>query len=352
MALDFTGTTADRIDIGSAAAIDDVSVGNLLLWVYPKNIAANSVLWSKNWTGVNTGQRLTQNTSGVPRFFLQRATQNLVGLPSAAGTYAQDKWCFLCIQWDLSTTIKMFHGDITTAVAEFSYTTQQVGTGAQTSDAAGNGIIANDSLTASAWNGYMAYFAIVTSRLLTTDEMDMWRQRPGNLLNMVDYRDFKSTAAADIADRLGNNSATLTGGSVQAHPNLGPYLNGQRPNVLTLNQALRAQWRRKKVLQAIRTGTFFSESLWTGVTPITTSGGSTLGGLATAAQATQTHVATATSTLGGLATSAQGFAGIVTSTGGSTLGGLSTAGGVQQGTAASNAHRHRPSRIRRVTRRR
>lgn len=199
----------DYINGGSGASLDDLVTATFVAWVYPTAFAANQVLWSKN----GTTRYARFNTAARLNFAVARATTPLE--VTATDTLTANRWAFVAGALNtggVNTDQKAYYGSLTSVVAEVSaYTTQQVGTGAVTSDAAGNLSIGSNTAS-QPFTGRVAWVQVY-NRQLSLGELRMLQgDRSLKLQGCVGFWQPGWDAGTTVPDLSGSgNHGTITG---------------------------------------------------------------------------------------------------------------------------------------------
>lgn len=231
MARTFGGATSDRINIGSAAAIDDLTAAAYLMWVNPTTLTANRILFAKT-DGVSSNRRLLllSGTGGNLDFRVIRATTNTQYVTSSTPLSATGSWIGLAIVFDTSAgageVVNIYSCPSTTfpvSLTEATYSTATDGSGALTSDAAGsflwgNGAALNVSIQAGI--AYAALFSVAPSKATC----ETWfNYANGVQTGCQGFYQLGLTGAASEEDFSGNgNTGGVTGTSIIAMPPFGP----------------------------------------------------------------------------------------------------------------------------------
>jgi hypothetical protein len=233
MALTFAGgASTDRVNCGSAASLDDIADLTALVWVFPTTIADDDVLISKYRGAVNAGWTLgTTGTGGALTISRERASvdQNYT---SDTGFLTVNTWNCCVIQSN-TTDGKIFHGALTSPLAEVTYASSAAGSGAANTDAARSLFIGNrDAATPNAaFTGDIAV-AMVWNRRLTLGELIDQQFRPHKTSGCVLYVHCGFNGTGSQADWSGNaNAGTVTGATLSTRGlPLGPYFGYDTPS--------------------------------------------------------------------------------------------------------------------------
>lgn len=228
---------------GSAAGLDDIPVsGRLAAWAWVFRLADGtnqSMITKRNSQGWAMSVVDVAAVAGGFRFVIERATTD-TNYISAAGLVPLRTWKFLGAFFDdaASQKIRLYHGDLSTAVAEVSsYSTSDVGSGAVKADATSNLYVGNiEVATTLMFSGLIqrggilkptaepdtAYFQAIYAATIPTattnpSVADVLAAKTHEL--MFDYQD------GDVTDRTGNgHNGTVTGATaVELLNKLGLY---------------------------------------------------------------------------------------------------------------------------------
>lgn len=225
MALDFTGAS-DKVNYGSASVLDDIAAndGTMMLWLYPDASppAADGTFVRKSLTGFT----FNPDTAGTIQLSITRATTNLRAQATLANlsTYGASKWCCIACTWDTDIVAanlpKLFHGDLTTPMAEAAaYSAQQVGTGTVTDTSGLDFLVGNSSANNRVFDGKIALVA-AWNRRLSLEELiaQQWRFRPTGPSDCVLFSPIGYNGTGTQPDWSGNgNAGTVTGTAVADH---------------------------------------------------------------------------------------------------------------------------------------
>ena len=179
----FGGATSDRVDIGSAAGIDDMNPFTILMWVNVNTLTNQRCFWTKATNaGTTFGLFRLTLTAGDVQFSRARATTGTAFTTNNTPLASTGAWKFLAVNFDTTATAgnvcNIYAGGIGTAATECTYSTATDGSGAITSDAAGNFVIGNNEFNrTTALQGNIAMFAIFKATMSLAD-IQSWQLRP------------------------------------------------------------------------------------------------------------------------------------------------------------------------------
>lgn len=225
MALTFGAASSNRVDCGSAAALDDMAAVTVLAWVYCTTRTSSRTIISKFRGSLGSGWRLSlQGTSGDVQFEWARATTYALGLTNTAPVVT-NSWVFLAASCDKSTAPKIYEGTLTSLAVESTYTTSRAGAGAFGSDAARYLALGNADNAATptlAFQGRISHAAVFDS-VLSLDEIQSWQNNPRPLIGAKAALGEWNLGLDPIGtgtqpDLSGNgNDGTVTGATVSVH---------------------------------------------------------------------------------------------------------------------------------------
>lgn len=223
MALTLGAATSDRVDHGSAASLDNLDPFTMMMWLRVTSLTAN--------------RRFHEKNAAVNRSFLSGGTGNIsVDRGRSGGTaiyvtndtpLTLNAWQLLAFTFDTGAgageVINIYMGDLTTLAVESTYGSTADGSGAISTDAAGNLVVGNRSSTFNrAFPGDIAVVTYVNA-VLSLNQIRDWQFRPRQLVNSVLYSHYGFNGTGTQPDWSGNgNSGTVTGATVADHVPLGP----------------------------------------------------------------------------------------------------------------------------------
>ncbi len=207
----FADNSTDSIDIGSAAGIDNISEGALILWGYWPSVSnALRAILSKG-TGTWTFFRRSADGTSL-RFQLNRAT-SLLELTSNTGFLAATTWTCVAVKWSIAGNAgTIFKGLLASALANAS-TQTATGSGAKTDDSASNAHIGK-GVSATGCDGMTLALVALFSTLPADADLESWRLRPrGNQSGCVGFWILGNNGSMGTQiDQSGNgNNGTVTG---------------------------------------------------------------------------------------------------------------------------------------------
>ena len=221
MSLLFVNGGAQRVDLGSAASLDNIEAGTLMVWCRPTSSppAANSRIYTK---GGSQGPALLVTSTGNVQFTRGRATTACSAIAATANftSWAAGQWLCMAATWDSAGAAgaqKLYIGDQNTALTEPSaYSTQTFGSGAVTDDSAQNGWIGNSAAAVGGFDGEIAILALWNVQISTTN-MGIWKDQCTPIVggNMKGQWFLGREGTGSQLDYSGNgNAGTVTSATV------------------------------------------------------------------------------------------------------------------------------------------
>ena len=222
MALLFDAAT-ERVECGSPAELDDVTVGSMLAWVWFNDLSLGRWRFKKAAGEWNNHQEM-YCTDADYYFLTQYTTQNLY--INAGAVLTTGKWWFLGASWDengADADQKLWIGDLSTFASEpGSYANQDAPTGTIGSNASGTFKIGNRYGDDRSFEGYIAWLAFWNGTPLDIDEVrlqqfDLSSPRVA-LADCVIFMHLGLTGTGTQADWSGGaNNGTITGATLTPH---------------------------------------------------------------------------------------------------------------------------------------
>lgn len=224
-ALTFGGATSDRVNIGSATSLDNMTAITVLCWVYPTTLTDDRIIVSKYRGASAEGWQFgLVGTSGDLKFYWERAVTDLNYFTTST-PLATNSWRFIAAAINQTgPSANIYSGTLATESAAATLSGSSVaGSGAFNSDAARSAMIGNrDATTPNVpFQGRIATVMIV-NREMSAGEIKAWQFRPRIVSGTVGLYHLNGTGTQ--ADWSGNgNAGTVTGASQADHVPLGPY---------------------------------------------------------------------------------------------------------------------------------
>lgn len=177
----FTAGGSERVDCGSAAALDDLGTWSVIVWAYPTGTshAANRQMLLKSASG---SRFFALSSTGAGRFviFSDHSTTAGQGL-SATSTYSANVWQVFAGTMDTpgggGNPRLYYSSSPTTALAEVSYATQTKPVGTITTDASGVLLLGNATAFNRGFPGTIGMVALFNA-ILTLADLEAIRISP------------------------------------------------------------------------------------------------------------------------------------------------------------------------------
>lgn len=209
---------ANYIEHGSAAALDDMTVGAVAFWLFTTSDTARQNILSKSG---NVTMELGENATPSNIYFTKtRATISQIVNAQVANfaNYAINKWLFVVVNFDTVTdgNNTLWIGDLDSVAAEPSvYTTQLAGVGALTTDAASNLRIGRHATaTGRQFVGPIAEIWVFNKNINSTEreQLRTYGAITDSAATLLHGQYGMNGATGAVADLTGNgNTGTVTG---------------------------------------------------------------------------------------------------------------------------------------------
>lgn len=223
MSLVFGGATSDRITLASPpASLTNLTAWSWLFWVYPTTITNQMRLYSR-LTGASQRHNLQLNSaSGDIRMPVQRGSVDGNTITNT-GVLTTNTWQFIAGTYDETDGPRIFRGTLASTVAECSYATNTVGSGATDPDTGSPLYICNSDLTSQSFTGSVAIVSIVTRRM-TLAELIAWQYDPRAVNGTKLLYRMGASGTTTQVDWSGASAAgAITGATLGADVPLGPW---------------------------------------------------------------------------------------------------------------------------------
>lgn len=207
--------TTDRLDLGSGVTTPDPYT--VLIWVSPDVLTNGRAIW---WMGTGAARKRMQVvTGGDVLWFVDRNAGVDAQATTSDKPLVLNQWVLLaCVFDSANSVIDVYHGTPYTPMRKSTYSTNSLGSA--TPDSTTGMYLGNNNSFNSAFQGLIGPYAFLP-RVLTIQEMEIWRQYPRQLPNMkvLVYPGHAQTGVA--FDLTGNgNSGTATGMTVGMGPTI------------------------------------------------------------------------------------------------------------------------------------
>lgn len=215
MALTFGAATSDRVDLG--AGLPPLAAFTILCWLYPTTRTNGRKVWALRMNDGAYAIYWAFGANGIEAE-VPRATVNADR--ASTETWTMNKWYCLAITYDDTNSVQIFRGDLTTELAEMSYTAGSI-TGSGAARIGGTEVshrIGNFDVT-SAWQGRIARFARWRRRLTLAELVSrQWVTRPDGDCDVFIELGYAGTGTQPNLTSLGNGkNGTVTGATVSDH---------------------------------------------------------------------------------------------------------------------------------------
>ena len=224
MALTFGAATSDRVDHGSAAALDNLTKFTYLLWLFPTTLTNLRMFLSKDDGAAANIYFGLSGTGGNIEFQVDWSTSAGFVRSSSTPLATTSKWYCVVATYDSLAAQQnhMYVGDLVTALSEPTYSNNTNGSGSQSDDSARSLVIGNDGTTL-ALQGRIA-FAGVWNRAMSLAELQSQQFRPRVSSGSLLFTHYGFNGTDTQPDWSGNgNAGTVTGATVADHVPLSPF---------------------------------------------------------------------------------------------------------------------------------
>jgi concanavalin A-like lectin/glucanase superfamily protein len=218
MSLAFTDDSTNQVSFGSAAGLDNIAEGTVLLWVYPTSVA-NTLreVVSKSASGGPNGWNVFKRGSNGTIWALQASRATAHQFVDVTGMVANE-WQFIAYSWNIASGgPKSYRGTLSAIATDISGTPVN-GSGAQADDSAANLCVGARSGAVATCAPMRVGWVAVYNRALTLAEVQSLqfslRSLSGNQLSCVIGYGGTSTQP----DWSGNgNNGSVSGATVADH---------------------------------------------------------------------------------------------------------------------------------------
>jgi hypothetical protein len=221
-ALTFGNATSDRLVIGTtSSSTNDLTAATMIMWIYPTTVTGGRLLFRKDANPATANRKnLRISTSSTLDMTVARATTAATA-QSQNSQVSANTWQCVAFTYDESDGPRLFHGTLTSPIAEVSaYNSRAVGSGATSADGTtlwiGNQQHATPTL---AFQGRIAMVHYIAARL-TGPQLIALQYRPRVIPETVYFAHLlDATTVPDLSGE--GNTGTGTGLSVADHVPLG-----------------------------------------------------------------------------------------------------------------------------------
>lgn len=239
--LSFSSAADQYVNFGSGSALDNMNTATTLVWLYPTDVTLGdqAVMIKAEVVGFTAYRSVyignTGGLNGTVYADVKRTSDLLVR--SAASTLSSNSWQVISVCWNtggVNADQQIFVGNLTTPMAEVTYSTQAVGSGTPGDDAAQSLAVGNASPTSpQSWSRYAGRIALVMrwNRVLPLGELRQQQFRPHVTSGLKLFSVLGWNGTGTQADWSGctdtgcPNQGTVTGATVADHVPLGGLLS-------------------------------------------------------------------------------------------------------------------------------
>jgi hypothetical protein len=216
VALTFGAATTDRVDI--ALGLGTPSALSILMWVYPTTRTNARRWWAQSGTegGVYSHNILWNFVGTGIEIEVVRTTSSAIVVTS--DTWTLNKWWCLVVTYSEADGIDAYRGDLTTELAQLTYSTDTTGVGTTKTAAEDRHQISNIG-TNNTFQGRIAR-AVRWRRRMTLAEAigQQWITRPDADTDFFFELGYAGTGTQPNLTSLGNGkNGTVTGATVSDH---------------------------------------------------------------------------------------------------------------------------------------
>jgi hypothetical protein len=216
--------TGEGSDHGTDSTLDNLVPITVCSWVYPTTFDSNfRRIAIKRVDGTNEWDfQISGALSGAFAFTRRYSVANAIAT-SAASTLTTNTWSFVCAGFDGTLAPKLYHGTLTTPVAEVSYNgTPTAPSGTNGDDSAGPLVVGHrPGLANSNVLGRIAWVG-VWNETLTLGQLRAQQFRPRKTATSKLFVHYGYNGTGTQTDWSGlKHHGTLTGGAIGAHVPLG-----------------------------------------------------------------------------------------------------------------------------------
>ncbi len=220
MALTFGANLTDRVNIGSAAVIDNLNPFTWFMWLNANTITASRVFACKGLSGTN--QKLCGFSGGSGNVIVQvtRASVSTQYITNTTPLSSTGTWYCLAVTFDSGAAagqvVNIYTGTLTSPLTEATYGTATDGSGGVSSDASSNFFWGNRSNFDLPFQGDIA-IGMIFNRALSLGELKSLQWRPRMISGCVDFQILGYNGTGSQPDWSGNgNAGTVTGATQSA----------------------------------------------------------------------------------------------------------------------------------------
>ncbi len=227
MALTFVSGGSNRVDFGSAAALDDLTAYTAILCVYPTDTTSGRRFFNKGADNNGTAVWWDWSTAGDIACVCNRATTDATAI--ATSPLTQNAWQELAVTYSNALGFNVYTRPLTGLFTETSYTgTPVAGSGARLDDSAQSLIWGNRDEIDAAFGGAISCAKFFSAKL-TLAELNQHAYGDPHLASNLVYAELGWNGTGTQIDYSGNgNDGAVTGATVSDHaPTINPFRNKQ-----------------------------------------------------------------------------------------------------------------------------
>jgi hypothetical protein len=220
VALLFTNAGSERVDVGSAASLDDILTGTILAWIYPTVLdTGGGRVYQKSYLGADGSYWVLAVNDGAMGRLHMGYSRPTGDLNIAADVVTTNAWQFVGAVFNgsgVDADQKMYRGTLAIRVAEVgAYFVKSTGSGTHPTDAGSTGLIGNRGNFNVGFPGRIAWLGL-WNRQLSVSEIETQQFRPRVTSGCVGFWDLHGTGTQ--YDQSGNgNHGTVTGATAADH---------------------------------------------------------------------------------------------------------------------------------------
>ena len=226
MALTFTSGSANRVDFGSNASLDNLSAYTAILCVYPTDATSGRRFFNKGVDNNGTAVWWDWTTAGDVACVCNRVTDSTA---IATNPLTQNAWQQLAVSYSDAAGFNVFTRLLDEVFVETSYTgTPVVGSGARIDDSAEPLIWGNRNELDAGFGGQISCAKFFDAKL-TLAQLNQYAFDDPKLASNVVNAELGWAGTGTQVDYSGNqNDGTVTGATVSSHPGVfNPFRNKQ-----------------------------------------------------------------------------------------------------------------------------
>ena len=220
--LTFGGATSDTVNCGTGSVFDNLTDFTVYAWVTVTTATTNRCIVGNFRGAVDAGWEFSSSGTTGNLTLSQGGTTYLTYITSSTPVGSLNTWFFVAASATFGTAGHIYHGSLTTEVAEETYSTSTNGAGRNDDSARSVNIGNKDNATpANAWVGSIAVVGVV-NRSLTLAELQSLQFHPRVISGTILFTWVGFNGTGTQPDLSGNgNNGTVTGTTVSDNAPLG-----------------------------------------------------------------------------------------------------------------------------------